>query len=119
MVASRIVEGEPANKSLENAGGSARLEQRLPAAMAGVRLRKRLSPVLYTRELLRCAAPGSLVSARVIVPIVIDVVRPRSVVDLGSGTGSWLSIFAEHGVVDSVGIDADYVDRAALLIPRA
>jgi SAM-dependent methyltransferase len=78
-----------------------------------------LSALPYTREFFVAQAPGSLVSARVIVPIVMNVVGPHSVVDLGCGTGSWLSVFAEHGVVDSVGIDGHYVDTSALLIPRA
>jgi SAM-dependent methyltransferase len=51
-----------------------------------------------------------------IVPIVMELVRPASVVDVGCGNGLWLSVFAEHGVADLVGVDGDYVDRGALRI---
>src|SRR5215217_4033202 len=44
-------------------------------------------------------------SARVIVPLVLELVQPRSVVDVGCGTGEWLSVFEEHGVEDVWGVD--------------
>jgi SAM-dependent methyltransferase len=40
------------------------------------------------------------------VPILLELVRPRSVVDVGCGSGAWLSVFAELGVKDLLGIDA-------------
>lgn len=62
-------------------------------------------------------ADGSLRSARVVAPIVADLVRPASVLDVGCGLGTWLAAFAELGVADVLGIDGDYVDRAKLRIP--
>ena len=62
-------------------------------------------------------ADGSLRSARVIAPIVRDLVQPASVLDVGCGLGTWLAAFAELGVTDFLGIDGDYVDRAKLKIP--
>jgi SAM-dependent methyltransferase len=62
-------------------------------------------------------ADGSLRSARVVVPIVMDLVRPTSVLDVGCGLGTWLAAFAEVGVSDFLGVDGDYVDRAKLKIP--
>lgn len=56
-------------------------------------------------------------NASVIVPLVIDRLRPASVVDVGCGTGGWLKVFAEHGVRDIFGVDGPYVERAALRIP--
>jgi len=56
-------------------------------------------------------------SARVVVPRLVELVRPHSVVDLGCGTGGWLQVFREHGVEDVVGIDGPYVDPAQLRIP--
>jgi Methyltransferase domain len=38
-------------------------------------------------------------------------------VDVGCGRKTWLSVFAEHGIADAVGMDGDYVDRRTLLIP--
>src|SRR5215211_3499004 len=44
-------------------------------------------------------------SARVIVPLVLELVEPRSVIDVGCGTGEWLSVFEELGVEDVWGVD--------------
>ena len=56
-------------------------------------------------------------SARRIVPMLMDLLSPKSVVDVGCGVGSWLSVFAELGVADYQGIDGDYVQRDMLQIP--
>ena len=38
---------------------------------------------------------GSLCSAREVVPLILELVNPRSVVDVGCGVGTWLSVFVE------------------------
>jgi SAM-dependent methyltransferase len=58
----------------------------------------------------------SLPSARVVVPIVMELAPIRSVLDIGCGTGAWLSVFSERGVADLVGIDGEDVPPEALLI---
>jgi len=60
---------------------------------------------------------GSLESARVVVPLVVDAVGPRSVVDVGCGIGSWLVAFREAGVEDVLGIDGPWLDAAQLAFP--
>jgi SAM-dependent methyltransferase len=62
-------------------------------------------------------ADESLRSARVVVPLVLDLVGPGSVLDVGCGVGTWLCAFAESGVTDFLGLDGDYVNRADLRIP--
>src|SRR5678815_5426265 len=59
-----------------------------------------------------------LSSARQVVPIVQRLLNPQRVIDVGCGTGLWLSVFAEHGVSETIGIDGDYIDPDALVIPR-
>jgi SAM-dependent methyltransferase len=59
----------------------------------------------------------SLSSAGVIVPRVLSIVKPESVVDVGCATGAWLSVFRESGVEDLLGLDGSYVDRSKLRIP--
>jgi SAM-dependent methyltransferase len=49
--------------------------------------------------------------------LVVDLVRPSSVVDFGCGVGAWLAAFRAHGIQDVLGIDGDYVDRSQLRIP--
>lgn len=61
----------------------------------------------------------SLRSARRIVPLLIELLRPASVVDVGCGRGVWLSVFREHGVDDILGLDGAYVDPQTLRIPQA
>jgi len=60
----------------------------------------------------------ALKSARGLVPHVISLVQPQSVVDLGCGTGEWLSVFQEHGITDVLGIDGEWVPRDQLQIPQ-
>jgi SAM-dependent methyltransferase len=55
-------------------------------------------------------------SARAVVPLAIDRLHPSSLVDVGCGSGGWLKVFQEHGVVDVLGIDAPYVEPDALRI---
>jgi SAM-dependent methyltransferase len=55
-------------------------------------------------------------SARAVVPLVLERIRPRSVVDVGCGSGAWLKVFRERGVDDVVGIDAPYVRPGSLQI---
>ena len=57
-------------------------------------------------------------SAREIVPLVLGLVHPRSVIDVGCGTGEWLSVFKERGVEDVWGVDGTYVSKKMLEIPE-
>jgi SAM-dependent methyltransferase len=56
-------------------------------------------------------------SAREVVPLVVELVSPRRVVDVGCGTGTWLATFAAGGATEILGLDGEYVDRTLLDIP--
>lgn len=71
----------------------------------------------YTRAFFDDVASGTRDSARAVVPLVNELVRPASVLDVGCATGTWLAEWENAGVSDVQGIDGDYVDRAALQIP--
>ena len=60
---------------------------------------------------------GSEAAARKIVPLVVDLIHPKSVVDIGCGVGGWLKVFRESGIGRIVGVDGDYVDQKLLMIP--
>lgn len=60
---------------------------------------------------------ASTTSAAKIVPFLVEVLAPRSVVDVGCGMGAFLEPFIDAGVDDVLGVDGDYVDRARLQIP--
>jgi SAM-dependent methyltransferase len=58
-------------------------------------------------------------SAQILVPLIIDLVNPHSVIDIGCGTGTWLSVFKAHNIDDIVGVDGDWVQEKMLLIPKS
>jgi 2-polyprenyl-3-methyl-5-hydroxy-6-metoxy-1,4-benzoquinol methylase len=62
---------------------------------------------------------GSDRSAAVVVPLVIDLVRPASVVDVGCGTGAWLARFQEHGVRDVFSLEFSEVNPRQTHLDRA
>lgn len=70
----------------------------------------------YDRKFYERIADGSLSSARAVVPIILSLTEPRSVVDVGCGVGSWLRAFEEHGLTDYLGLDGAHVDRDQLLV---
>lgn len=51
-----------------------------------------------------------------VVPIVMDIVQPKSVLDVGCGLGTWLHAFDELGLCDYLGVDGEYVDKNHLKI---
>ena len=55
-------------------------------------------------------------SAEVIVPLAMSLFAPRSVVDVGCGSGEWLSAFERAGVERVYGLDAQWVGQDKLAI---
>lgn len=62
---------------------------------------------------------GAIESARVLLPILFEYVRPRSVVDVGCGRGAWLQVLQEFGAERVLGLDGAYVERSTLVIAPA
>lgn len=48
-------------------------------------------------------------SAEIIVPYLMQLFSPASVVDVGCGPGQWLSVFKQNGVLRVMGIDGKHV----------
>ena len=71
----------------------------------------------YTSEFY--AIQDSAQSAREVLPLLLDLTHPHSLVDVGCGSGIWLKIAAELGVHDCLGIDGSYVTPDVLQIPPA
>lgn len=65
-------------------------------------------------DLVNTAGP----SASIIVPMIHDLVHPKSVIDIGCGDGSWLSAFQACGTNDIQGLDGEWLDETVLKFPR-
>lgn len=75
-------------------------------------------PVPYDERFFEEIEEGSQRSAQEVVPLVLEIIQPKSIIDVGCGTGTWLSVFRDHGVEDIWGIDGDYVSKQMLHIPE-
>lgn len=53
-------------------------------------------------------------AAEIVVPIIVEKFKPDSVLDVGCGIGTWLSVFRDFGVKSILGVDGDWVDRSLL-----
>lgn len=71
----------------------------------------------YTRQFYSKIETGGRSSARVVVPLILNMTGARSVVDLGCGVGTWLSVFKECGVSDFLGVDGTWIRPEMLAIP--
>jgi SAM-dependent methyltransferase len=58
----------------------------------------------------------NLMAPREVVPLIMELFHPQSVLDVGCGIGTWLKVFEESGISDSIGVDGHYVDRNLLKI---
>lgn len=56
----------------------------------------------------------NLKSPNIIVPELIKIVNPKSVVDIGCGLGTFLKVFKSNGVDDVLGIDGAWVNKELL-----
>jgi hypothetical protein len=72
----------------------------------------------YTKEYYQALREGARRSAQVIVPMIVGWIHPQTVVDVGCGDGTWLSVFRQHGVEEILGIDRAYVTGEILEIPE-
>jgi SAM-dependent methyltransferase len=80
------------------------------------RLEVEVSPP-YTEGFFDSHDEGMHASAEVIVPRLLELLAPRSIVDVGCGTGTWLQVARERGVEDVLGLDGPWVRPDSLEIP--
>ncbi len=62
-------------------------------------------PTPYGERFFARKNEGSYRSARAVLPVVFDLIRPRSIVDVGCGSGTWLKAADELGAHDYLGFD--------------
>ena len=70
----------------------------------------------YSNQFYAEYSDESRVAAEQVVPHVLQLFGPDSVIDVGCGIGTWLSVFRGLGVREITGVDGAYVDRQQSLI---
>jgi hypothetical protein len=60
---------------------------------------------------------GAQRSAEIVVPLLIELFSPRSVVDFGGGVGRWGAAFLARGVSDVLSVDGPWVPQTARAVP--
>lgn len=78
-----------------------------------------MSNLIYDEKFYNIQSKPSKQSAYAVVPILIDLLHPKSVVDIGCGVGTWLGAFLKNNITDILGIDGEYVNRKKLHIPES
>lgn len=77
-----------------------------------------MARTVYNKAFFDDQQDGSVRSAKAVWPVVFEYVSPKSVLDIGCGVGTWLSVLNDFNIEDCFGLDGDYVNPAALLIPK-
>src|SRR5580765_1776729 len=72
----------------------------------------------YDRNFFSELEENSYKSAIGVIPVIAEFFNPKSVIDVGCGTGAWLKAWMEKLSLENfLGIDGPYVDKERLLIP--
>jgi SAM-dependent methyltransferase len=71
----------------------------------------------YDEDFFERQRDGARRSASEIVPHVARLLRPRRVIDVGCGVGTWLAVFRDHGIHDIQGVDGAYMAGRNLEFP--
>jgi SAM-dependent methyltransferase len=69
--------------------------------------------MMYDSTFYDMIRPGVQASAAVLVPLIMDHIDPRRVIDVGCGEGWWAHEFATHGC-EVIGVDGGYVTGSPL-----
>lgn len=80
------------------------------------RLEVEVSPP-YSEGFFEAHDEGGRASAEAVLPWLLERLAPKSVVDVGCGTGTWLRVARENGIDDVLGLDGPWVPPDALEIP--
>ena len=72
---------------------------------------------VYDEDFYNDQRDGSFKSANTIVPMVREFIKPKLVMDIGCGLGTWLSVWKKYGA-EVLGVDGDYVNREMLYIDK-
>lgn len=71
----------------------------------------------YTSGFFKRLQPESRRTAEIVTPLILELLHPSSVVDVGCGTGDWLAVLREAGLDDVFGVDGEWMETSQLQIP--
>lgn len=66
---------------------------------------------IYNKQFFNKIKQGSYSSAKIILPLVFNLIHPKSVVDVGCATGTWLKICQQLKIKNLLGLDGKHVDK--------
>lgn len=72
----------------------------------------------YSDDFYSTMEKGSLESAQEIVPLLVSLYNPKSVVDVGCGTGSFANEFLNMGIAEVIGYEGKWMEAVATLLPK-
>ena len=73
---------------------------------------------LYAEKFYDQIADDTLNAAKIIVPQLLDIVNIESVVDIGCGTGTFLSVFSDYGIIKLLGMDISKLPSDSYLLDK-
>ncbi len=71
---------------------------------------------LYPKEFYDRISTGSVRSAQIILPSLVERFEVESAVDIGCGSAAWLSVLEERGITDVLGVDGLWAAGETLMI---
>lgn len=77
-----------------------------------------MTPINYNDNFHNAHFQNSIESAKEVVPLLLSYFKPKTVLDIGCGLGTWLKIFEQYQC-DIFGIDGDYVNQKDLVIEKS
>lgn len=76
---------------------------------------KNMTPKNYNDNFHNVHFKNSINSAKAVIPIFFEYFKPKNVLDVGCGIGTWLSVFEQNNC-EIFGLDGDYVIKGDLVI---
>ena len=71
---------------------------------------------IYDKNYYKVITKPAVEFATKMLPFITNFIRPRSVIDVGCGEGSWLYVWKKFGVDFIAGLDGDHVDKEQMVI---
>lgn len=72
----------------------------------------------YSSEFYADMEISSVTSAKEIIPILMDRYQPKSIVDVGCGTGAFAAEFIQNGIEDVTGYEGEWMRQAETLLQK-